>query len=349
MNVLRTGQAEFYSEITDAQLVIAARGNAEILRILRETSPKSGMLIPLVARGRTLGVISFAIAESERRYNRADLTLAEDLARRAALAIDNARLYTERQRAEEEIRSLNIELEQRVAARTTELEAKNRELETFTYSVSHDLKAPLRGIDGYSRLLLEDYTDRLDDEGRHFLQTIRHATKQMQQLIDDLLAYSRIERRPFDAGRVNPRLLVEALVAERADDIRTRNAHVSVDIPYDSVSADAEGLAQVLRNLFENALKFTHNVPIPRIEIGGNEANGACLLWVRDNGIGFDMQYHDRIFGIFQRLHRSEDYPGTGVGLAIVRKAVERMGGRVWAESALGQGATFYVELRRDQ
>ncbi|WP_162909706.1 ATP-binding protein [Aggregatilinea lenta] len=251
--------------------------------------------------------------------------------------------------AAEAINRLNAELEQRVVERTARLEAKTRELETFTYSVSHDLKAPLRGIDGYSRLLLEDYTARLDDEGRIFLTNIRHATEQMNQLIEDLLAYSRLERRELHTRQIELRPLVDMLVMECVHEAQSMNAAITTNVPDVEVFADPNGLTIALRNLLDNALKFSHSVDNPQIDIGARTTTDRCIVWVRDNGVGFDMQYHDRIFDIFQRLQRAEDYAGTGVGLAIVRKAVERIGGRIWAESAPGQGATFYVEIPRQR
>lgn len=218
-------------------------------------------------------------------------------------------------------------------------------LESFVYSVSHDLKTPLRGIDGYCRLLEEDYASRLDDEGRLFLANIRQGVARMQELIDDLLAYSRMERKPMSLTALDPRPLVQRLLDERQREIAERNIRIHLDLPPLSLSADADGLYIVMRNLIDNAVKFTRHNSAPAIEIGGVRTAEGVHLWIRDNGIGFDMKYHDRIFEIFQRLHRLEEYPGTGIGLAIVKKAVERMGGRVWAESAPEQGAAFHLLL----
>ena len=255
---------------------------------------------------------------------------------------------TERKRAEDEIRRLNAELENRVSERTVQLEAANKGLETFAYSVSHDLKAPLRGIDGYSRLLQEEYASRLDEEGQLFIRNIRQGAGQMSALIDDLLAYSRMERRALRDDPLDLAQLVEKVVAERAGDIAAQGATVRVDVPPVAVRADLDGLAQVLRNLLDNALKFVRPGAPAVIGIEGQAGPVSATLWVRDNGIGFDPKFHDRIFDIFQRLQRAEDYPGTGIGLAIARKAMQRMDGRIWAESAPDHGAIFYLEIPAD-
>jgi len=252
---------------------------------------------------------------------------------------------TELKKAEQAVHELNLDLERRVVQRTAELNAKNRELETFTYSVSHDLKAPLRGIDGYSRLLQEDYGHLMNEEGRRFLSSVRQATSQMGQLIDDLLEYSRLERRTITVSAVKPLAVLNALPVGYLDEIRDRGVKFSAELPDAAVLADPSGLAQVLRNLMDNALKFTRTVPEPAIEIGGRIDGAEMVLWVKDNGIGFDMKFANRIFDIFQRLHRAEDYPGTGIGLAIVRKAMERMNGSVHAVSAPDSGATFFLKL----
>ena len=252
---------------------------------------------------------------------------------------------TERKRIEDEVLRLNAELEERVATRTAELAAINKELETFTYSVSHDLKAPLRGIDGYSRLLLEDHLEQLDEEGRLFLRNVRHGVDQMSQLIEDLLAYSRMERRGMNGIPVELGALMGRILAERAKDIQASGAQVRVEVAGLVARADPEGLAMVLRNLLDNALKFHRPDRPAQVEIRGQAAGNLIQIAIQDQGIGFEMRFHARIFEIFQRLQRAEDYPGTGIGLAIVRKALHRMGGSIRAESAPGQGATFHLEL----
>src|SRR5215211_5454397 len=258
----------------------------------------------------------------------------------AALLIERRR----RRLAKEALARLNAELESRIEQRTAALNSKSRELEAFAYSVAHDLKAPLRGIDGYSRLLLEDYANRLEGEGRNFLETIQSSTDEMNQLIDDLLAYSRLERRELKTDRIELAPIVNSLVEEKRRE-QARPVDFVVEVNGSTVLADASGLSQSLRNYLDNAVKFTRKIDHPRIEVGAKDEAKSCIVWVRDNGIGFDMKHHDRIFDIFQRLGVTEDYPGTGIGLAIVRKAMERIGGRAWAESKPGAGATFYLEI----
>jgi len=259
-----------------------------------------------------------------------------------------ARNITERQRQQDEIRRLNAELESRVATRTEELAALNRELETFTYSVSHDLKAPLRGIDGYSQLLLEQHGAELSPEAATFIANIRRGVEQMRALIDDLLTYSRMERQVLTGRRVELGGVIEMVLAERHALIVERDIELEVDVSELTVRADPDGLQIILRNLVDNAIKFSRDAtPRPRIRILARDQGRRVVMAISDNGIGFDMRFHDRLFEVFQRLHRAEDYPGTGVGLGIVHKAAQRMGARVWAESAPGHGATFYLELSR--
>jgi PAS domain S-box-containing protein len=250
---------------------------------------------------------------------------------------------TDRKMAEIALQQLNAELEKRVMERTDELAVKNRELEAFSYSISHDLKAPLRGIDGYSRLLEQDFRDQLGGEGPQFIANIRAGVQLMQRLIDDMLAYSRMERRSLALSGVDLRQAVEEAIAERRSDLD--RVTLTLDLAPDPVLADREGLAIVLRNLIDNAIKFSRESRPPVVEISSRVEGGRHLLSVRDNGTGFDMKHYPNLFRIFHRLHRSEEYPGTGVGLAMVKKAMERMGGSVWAESEPGRGSVFHIDL----
>ncbi|WP_300654276.1 PAS domain S-box protein [Hydrogenophaga sp.] len=247
--------------------------------------------------------------------------------------------------AQTSLEQINVALEQRVTERTAQLRRLNEELEAFSYTVSHDLKAPLRGIDGYSQLLEEEHSQHLDDEGRQFLGRIRRGVQQMGDLISGVLDYSRMERRTMEHHRVDVPALVAQVIEGYSADIESTQVRLSLTLEPMVLELDREGMAVVLRNLVGNAIKFSRTTAQPEVEIGARCDGARRILWVRDNGVGFDMKYHDRIFGIFQRLQRAEDYQGTGLGLALVAKAVQRMGGRVWAESQPGQGSIFYLEF----
>lgn len=261
--------------------------------------------------------------------------------RMAGIVVD----ITERKAGEAALKAHKVRLEEEVEARTMELKAANRELQAFTYGVAHDLKSPLRGIISYSQLLAMEYRDSLAGAGAEFLDQIQKSVARMRALIDDLLAYSRVEHAQLNVQPLELAAAIRRVLAERADDIRRAGVQVRTNLPSIRILGDPEGVAQVLRNLVDNALKFSIRASPPVIEIGGEALGSHCRLWVRDNGLGFDMAEHDRIFQIFQRLHRADDIPGTGIGLALVKKAMERIGGRVWAESAPGRGATFFIEF----
>jgi light-regulated signal transduction histidine kinase (bacteriophytochrome) len=246
--------------------------------------------------------------------------------------------------AEEQIRQLNEELEDRVQRRTAELKHANQELESFSYSVSHDLRAPLRAIDGFSRLVIDDYADDLPAEAQRYLGLVSKNVQEMGKLIDGLLAFSKLGQQPLDKRLLDVEALVREVVAGLAED---RDGDVSAitigTLP--KANADQMLLRQVFANLLSNAIKFTRDTEQPRIEVVSEQDNGSAVYVVRDNGVGFDMRYADKLFAVFQRLHRVEDYGGTGIGLALVARIVSRHDGRIWAEAKPDEGAAFYFTL----
>ena len=236
-------------------------------------------------------------------------------------------------------------LEQEVQQRSAAFEAANKELEAFSYSVSHDLRAPLRAIDGFSRILLEDHIAHLPADAQRYLHAVRNNSQQMGRLIDDLLTFARLSRQPLSKQLVRPADLVQQCVEELRAEQQGRRVEMAIgDLP--ACQADPALLKQVWLNLISNALKYTRKQEMAFIAVGCQEQDSATAYFVRDNGVGFDMRYADKLFGVFQRLHRAEEYAGTGVGLAIVQRIIHRHGGRVWAEAAVNHGATFYFTLQ---
>ncbi len=277
---------------------------------------------------------------------------AEDVTDFVRLRQRDSERDSEREKLNDELRARTELMEAEIFLRAQEVAEANRllreandELEAFCYSVSHDLRAPLRAIDGFSRILSEDHAEQLDDDGREFLDSVRGSARQMGQLIDSLLTFSRLGRQPVKSQNVD----MTELAHRALDEARSGDAGAGIDVDIGrlpSCLGDPPLLKQVLVNLLSNALKYSRGRDGARVEVGAIERDlGAVVYFVRDNGVGFDMRYAPKLFGVFQRLHRAEDYEGTGVGLAIVQRVVARHGGRVWAEGEVDRGATFYFTL----
>ncbi len=337
-HVIRTGEPELYEHLSQ-EILRAAAKDEEMWQIIKELGLVSAMTVPMKARGRTLGVLTYVWAESGKNYDKEDLQLALEVASRAAIAMDNALLYREAQQERLEVSRLNENLERLVRDRTSDLESALNELEAFSYSVSHDLRAPLRGVDGFSKTLLDDYNDVLDESAKDYLKKIRSAAKRMDELISALLSLSRITR----ADMVRRPIDITALAKDAAEEAKTvHSAKVDVRVMEGLIAdADPRMVPIVLDNLISNAVKFSSKAGHPVVEVGRNGNS----FYVKDNGVGFNMDYATKLFAPFERLHSIKDFPGSGIGLATVQRIVHRHNGRIWAESKEGEGATFFFTL----
>ena len=249
-----------------------------------------------------------------------------------------------RYQAEEEVNKLNMNLEERVIERTSQLEIANSELQAFAYSVSHDLRAPLRAIDGFSKFVLEDYGSKLDEEGQRLLGLIRSNTQKMDRLITDILALSRVTRSEHKKSRVDMTKMAVSMFNEAVlPEIQGKLNFIIDNLP--EGYADPTYIKQVWLNLISNAIKFSSLNMNPEIRIGGYQEEGSNVYYIRDNGVGFNPEYGYKLFGVFQRLHKANEFEGTGVGLAIVERIIHRHSGKVWAEGKEGKGATFHFSL----
>jgi light-regulated signal transduction histidine kinase (bacteriophytochrome) len=251
---------------------------------------------------------------------------------------------TELKEAEENIRKLNDELENKVIVRTAQLESVNKELESFSYSVSHDLRAPIRAINGYTRILVDDYEEKFDVDGKNVLKAIIHSSKIMGKLIDDLLAFSKLGRKEITVSEINMSGLVQLIREELIFDEGENIPNFTIK-PLPPIKGDQSLIKQVWINLISNAIKYSKNKAVTNLEIGALKKDSLIVYYVKDEGAGFDMQYYDKLFGVFQRLHSQKEFEGTGIGLAIVQKIINRHNGTVWAESVLNEGTTFYFSL----
>ncbi len=291
-------------------------------------------------RGYAAGAVDYVFKPVNTEILRSKVAVFVELARTLEIV---RRQGEEHKRAEEAIKELNTNLVRHAA----QLEAANKELESYSYSISHDLRAPLRAIDGFARILQEDQRDKLDDESRHQLEKISDNIGKMSAMIDDLLEFSRLGRSPVSRREID----MTALAREVVDEIQSvpgQRVPPCTLKPLPAARGDRTLIHHVWINLLSNAVKFTGHREAPLMEIGGGSKGQENVYYVRDNGAGFDMRYYDKLFGLFQRLHTSAEFPGTGAGLAIVQRVVARHGGRVWAESKVDAGATFYFTLPKN-
>ena len=316
------------------------------LKLLQDSGTVGVAVVPMSDRHGPIGVV--VAGNSDKVFDEDQIHLLAQIALRMAVAVDSDRLLAEkeqelveRRKVEAKIRGLNENLEQIVEERTTELKATNKELEAFCYSVSHDLRAPLRSVDGFSKSLLEDYEDQLDDQAREYISRVRNASHRMDELISALLNLSRITRLEIVRQKVDVTDLATVAIEDTLEGQDPRRFDVYVQSGM-FADADPKLVRVIFDNLVRNAIKFTASRERARIEVGCE----ASVFFVRDNGVGFNPAYSDKLFVAFERLHTQSEFPGSGIGLATVQRIVQRHGGRVWAESSEGNGATFFFTLK---
>ncbi|BAY07032.1 GAF domain-containing protein [Calothrix sp. NIES-2098] len=322
------------------------------VQVLAQFEIRANLVLPLLQSDKLWGLLCIHQCSAPREWQATEIEFATQIASHLAVALQHAELLAdvqaevlERQQAEQAVISLNQGLQRAII----ELQAVNKELEAFSYSVSHDLRAPLRSIDGFSQALLEDYEDQLDETGKNYLQRIRLATQRMGQLIDDLLNLSRLMRSEMHLETVDLSVLAREIAREAQERQPGRQVEFVIQ-PGLIAQGDSRLLQMMLTNLLDNAWKFTSKHAQAKIEFGAmSQDSDIPVYFIRDDGAGFDMAYANKLFGPFQRLHRIDEFPGTGIGLAIVQRIVHRHGGRVWAEGFVEQGATFYFTLVADE
>jgi len=296
-----------------------------------------GVALPMVAGGNFYGILEFSSRATRRRLSAGQVKALDILANTAASAFEADSLLTQ-------LRTMNQDLEQRVQDRTLELEASNADLESFSYSVSHDLRSPLRAIDGFCQILVSEHARELSHEARDFLAKVCAAVARMQNLIDDLLHLARFSRQPLETQRVRMTDLTRRVALGLQDQTRDRRMQLEIaELP--DCEGDTSLLEQVWINLLSNAFKFTATRDPAHVQVGAFRQDNEQVYFVRDNGVGFDMQYADKLFGVFQRMHTQTQFPGTGIGLSIVHRIIRRHGGRTWAESRPQEGTTLYFSL----
>jgi signal transduction histidine kinase len=300
---------------------------------------RSELAIPLIVHGEPIGALTVQ-SEYPSAFNSEDVSVCQIIADQLAIAVQNARLH-------ERLTAYTGDLEKRVRYRTSQLEMMNKDLEAFSYSISHDLRTPLRAVRGFTEILLENHAGDFAPEAVEYLRRIEASADRMSAMIEDILAFSKLGRQRLRKDRLDPEELVQDVLRDCAEEIERRGIEVRID-PLDPVHADRTLLRQVFANLISNAVKFTRRTATPRIHIGAKDTRRGRAIFVADNGIGFDESAGERLFGVFQRLHPEEEYDGSGVGLAIVQRIVERHGGEVWFAAAPGAGATFFFCLPED-